>query len=80
MVLYIETLMAHMGAGRIAFQVDSPMTRAEAVISMALAMYAPATYTVADLLSRVVVTISGSDPKRFVFDALTNHPKEHSMT
>ncbi len=62
MALDVETLTTYAGAGRIAFQVDSPTTRAEAVIVMASAMYAPATYAGADLLSRVVVTSSCSDP------------------
>jgi hypothetical protein len=47
---------------------------------MAKAMYAPATYAEADLLFRVVVTISCSDPERSVFDAPTNHPRVESMT
>ncbi len=71
MALDVETLMVHAGAGRIASKVDSPTTRAEAVILMASAMYAPATYAGADFLSRVVVTSSGSDPKRLVLDAPT---------
>ncbi len=69
MALDVKALMAHAGAGRIAFQVDSPTTRAEAVIVMASTMYAPETYAGAGLLSRVVVTSSGSDPKRLVLDA-----------
>jgi uncharacterized SAM-dependent methyltransferase len=68
------------GAGRIAFQVDYSTTRAESVILMASAMYVPATYAGADLLSRGVVTSSSSDPKRLVLDALTNHPRAKSMT
>ncbi len=77
--LDVEALTAHAGAGRIAFQVDFPTTRAEAVILMASAMYAPATYAGADLLSRVVVT-SDSDPKKLVFDAPTKYPRAESMT
>ena len=73
--LDVAALMAHAGADRIAFQVDSPTTRAEAVILKASAMYAPATYVGADLLSRVVVTSSGSDPERLVFDAPRNRPR-----
>jgi hypothetical protein len=79
MALDVEALMAHAGAGRIAFQVDSPTTRAEAVILMASAMYAPATYAGANLLSKVMVA-SGSDSKMFVFDTQLNHPRAESMT
>jgi hypothetical protein len=35
MALVVDALIAHAGAGRIAFPVESPTTRAEAVISMA---------------------------------------------
>ncbi len=67
MALDVEALMARAGDGRIAFQVDFSTTHAEAVIFLASAIYAPATYAGAYLLSRVVVTSSGSDPKRLVF-------------
>ena len=60
MALVAEALMDHARAGRIAFQVDSPTTRAEREISIASAVLA--TYAGADVLSRVVVTSSGSDP------------------
>jgi hypothetical protein len=44
MALVAEALKAHAGAGRNAFQVDSPTTSVEAMISMDSAMYEPATY------------------------------------
>ncbi len=80
MALVVRALMAHAGAGRISFQEDSPTTRAEAVIVMASAMYAPATYAGAGLLSRVVLTSSCPDPKSLVLDAPTNHPRAESRT
>ncbi len=68
------------GAGP--FEVDAPMTRAEAVISMASAIDTSATFAEAEFCSRVVdfgVTSSCSDSKVLKFDAPTNHSGADSM-
>jgi hypothetical protein len=54
MALVVGALMTYAGGGRIAIQVVSPMNNAEAVISMAAAMYASAIYAGADSHSRVM--------------------------
>ncbi len=79
MAVVVEDLMDHARAGRIAFQEDSSTFRAVALISIASAMHALAIYAGADLLSRLVVTSSGSNQQMLVLGAPTNHFKAFSI-